>query len=121
MPVTARLRRVLDDEPSTEAELRTLSEQADAWARTLRAQIQSSELRLRALTADAATPLAEIAGELRRVETLRPELAELEGLLAELEGRARELRTGWLMHQASSANSADAPLTRASADRSRAN
>jgi chromosome segregation ATPase len=112
LPLTQRLRRVLDDEPATEAELRSLSEQADAWARTLQAQIQSCERRLRELTADPATPLAEIAGELRRVESLRPELDELHGLLDELETRARELRTGWLLRRASSTNPLDEPLTR---------
>jgi hypothetical protein len=112
LPLTVRLRRVLDDEPATEAELRLLSEQADAWARTLGAQIQSSERRLRELTVDPATSLAEIAVELRRVETFRPELDELRGLLDELETRARELRTGWLLRQASSTNALDEPLTR---------
>jgi hypothetical protein len=113
MPLAARLRRVLDDEPSTEAELRTLSEQADAWARALQAQIEGSERRLRELHSDPASPLADIAAELRRIETVRPELVELRSLLAELETRARELRTEWLLRQASSSNPADAPLTRA--------
>ena len=114
-PLTVRLRRVLDDEPATEAELRTLSEQADAWARALQAQINGSERRLRELHRDPASPLADIAAELRRVETLRPELDELRSLLAELEARARELRAGWLLRQAST-NPLDAPLTRAGLD-----
>ena len=44
-----RLREVLRDEPPTESELRSLSEQADGWARALDAQIQESERRLREL------------------------------------------------------------------------
>ena len=97
--LTARLREVLADQPATEGELRTLSEQADAWVRTLQAQIQASERRLRELTADPATALTEIAAELRRVETLSPELVEMRSLLSELEKRARELRTMWLLQQ----------------------
>jgi hypothetical protein len=43
--------------------------------------------------------LAAIAGELRRVDALRPQLAEVRGLLADLDVRARELRTEWLSRQ----------------------
>jgi hypothetical protein len=100
--LTARLRDVLSDRPVTEAELRALSEQADGWARTLHGQIHASERRLRELVSDPASPLAEIAVELRRVETLRPELDEFSRLLAELEARAHELRGAWLSRQAGS-------------------
>jgi hypothetical protein len=117
MPVNERLRRVLDeDEAATEGELRTLAEQADGWARALKAQIQGSERRLRELHADPASPLADIAAELRRVETLRPELEELRALAIELEIRTRELRTRWLLRQAESTSLRDAPLTRAARD-----
>jgi hypothetical protein len=91
-----RLREVLGDEPATESELRALGEQADAWARTVQAQTESSERRIEALAADPDAPLAEIADELRRLTKLRPALAEMTGLLAELETRTRELRTAWL-------------------------
>jgi hypothetical protein len=94
--LAARLRDVLTERPVTEAELRKLSEQADGWARTLEGQIHASERRLRELVADPASPLAEIAAELRRVEILRPELEEFRSLLAELELRAHELRGAWL-------------------------
>jgi hypothetical protein len=104
--LTTRLRELLADRPATESDLRTLSEEADAWARALKAQIDGSERRLRELTADPASPLAEIASELRRVETLRPELNELQSLLDELERRARELRTEWLLRQAQSTHAA---------------
>src|SRR5262249_9621764 len=95
-----RLKEILDGEPSTEAELRGLWEQADARARLVRAQIRSAERRLRTLTNDPASPLTEIAGELRRLETLKPEFTELRGLLRGLATRARELRTAWLLEQA---------------------
>jgi len=105
--LTARLREVLADQPATEGELRTLSEQADAWVRTLQAQIQASERRLRELTADPATPLTEIAVELRRVETLRPELVEMRSLLSDLAKRAHELRAAWLKQTRSSGAGSD--------------
>jgi hypothetical protein len=99
-----RLREVRDrGRPTTETELRTLSEQADAWARAVSAQIQASERRIRRLTANPASSLAQIAGELRRVEKLRPQLNEVQSLLTELEERARQLRTEWLLSQASAA------------------
>jgi hypothetical protein len=98
-----RLREVRDRRPATESELRTLTEQADAWARAVSAQIQASERRIRRLTANPASSLAQIAGELRRVERLRPQLNEVRSLLADLEDRARQLRTEWLLSQATSA------------------
>ena len=100
--LTARLRDVLGDRPSTEAELRSLSEEADAWARTLRAQIESSEEKVRRMSADPHGPLAPIASELRRIESLRPELVEVTSLMDELERRARTMRTEWLMRQVDS-------------------
>jgi hypothetical protein len=100
-----RLREVLERRPATESELRTLAEQADAWARTINGQIQASERRLRRLSANPASSLAQIAAELRRVDTLRPQLHEVRSLLTDLENRARELRTEWLLSQATSAPS----------------
>ena len=97
-----RLRDVANSRPATEAELRTLAEQADAWARTLSGQIDGSERRLRRLTTNPASSLAQIAAELRRVEKLRPQLEEVRLLLVDLEDRARELRTQWLLAQATS-------------------
>jgi len=91
-----QLRDVLGDQPVTEAELRTLSERADGWARTLEGQIHASERRLRDFAADPASSLAEIAAELRRVEALGPELAEVRSLLDGLEQRAHRLRSAWL-------------------------
>jgi hypothetical protein len=98
-----RLREVRDrTTPATESELRVLSEQADAWARTVEGQIHSSERRIARLTSNPASSLAQIAAELRRVETLRPQLREVRSLVADLESRARELRTHWLLTQATS-------------------
>ena len=101
-----RLREVLDDRPATESELRTLSEQADAWARTVSGQIESSERRIRRLEQNPASSLAQLASELRRVEQLRPQLNEVRDLLANLEERARQVRTAWLLSQATSRRSA---------------
>ncbi len=101
-----RLREVLDDRPATESELRTLSEQADAWARTVSGQIESSERRIRRLEQNPASSLAQIASELRRVEQLRPQLDEVRRLKSDLEERARQVRTEWLLSQATSRRSA---------------
>jgi hypothetical protein len=98
-----RLREVRDRRPATESELRTLKEQAEGWARAVGGQISSSERRIRRLSANPASSLAQIAAELRRVERLRPQLNEVRSLLATLEERARELRTEWLLSQATSA------------------
>jgi len=98
-----RLQEVLDRRPATEAELRSLKEQAEGWERALSGQLESSERRLRRLNANPASSLAQIASELRRVEKLRPQLTEVRLLLDELEQRARQLRTEWLLSQATSA------------------
>jgi hypothetical protein len=98
-----RLREVLDRRPATETELRTLKEQAEGWQRAVSGQLEASERRLRRLNANPASSLAQIASELRRVEKLRPQLDEVRSLLGDLENRARELRTEWLLSQATSA------------------
>ena len=101
-----RLREVLANQPVTETELRGLIEQADGLVRTLGAHMAGSERRLTELTADPDSSLAEIAMELHRVDGLRPRLEEARILLRDLEARARELRTSWLIRQA------EDPLTR---------
>jgi hypothetical protein len=95
-----RLREVLANQPVTETELRGLIEQADGLVRTLGAHMAGSERRLTELTADPDSSLAEIATELHRVDGLRPRLDEARALLRDLEARARELRTSWLIRQA---------------------
>jgi chromosome segregation ATPase len=97
-----RLREVLDDRPATESELRALSEQAEAWARAIGAQLASSERRIQRLNQNPASSLAQLASELRRVERLRPQLKEVQAMLDGLERRARQVRTEWLLSQATS-------------------
>jgi hypothetical protein len=97
--LTARLRQTVARGSLTETELRELTSQADGWARALRAEIRASERRLRRLTDDDASGLAEIAAELRRFESLRPQLGEVDGLVAELDEIARRMRTAWLRGQ----------------------
>jgi hypothetical protein len=91
-----RLRDVVDGQPVTEAELRRLTEEGGAWVLILGAQLARSERRLAELTSDPTSSLAEIAAAFRRVNELSPDLDELQGLLAELQGRAREFRAAWL-------------------------
>jgi hypothetical protein len=92
---------VLRNESATEGELRTLGEQADGWARVLRAQIHAGEQRLQRLNGDPASPLADIAAELRLLDALRAETIELSSLTGELDRRSRELRAEWLVRQTS--------------------
>ena len=99
----ARLREVLRDRPVTEAQLRALGEETDGWVRVLRGQVEASERELDRLAADPASSIAELAVELRRVDRLYPTLSEAEALLARLELRARQLRSGWLLEQAAAA------------------
>src|SRR4051794_40071475 len=99
LALLTRLREVLGDQPVTEAELRTLTEQADGLVRALGAQLASSERRVDELNADVESSLTEIAAELHRVEALRPRLDEARSLLADLDLRARQLRTAWLLRR----------------------
>jgi len=94
-----RLRRIVAGDRVTEAELRTVAEQADGLARSLTAQLDASELRLAELADDPDSSIAEVAGELRRVERLRPDVVQVRNLLRALERRAKEHRTEWLLHQ----------------------
>src|SRR5947209_18632424 len=94
-----RLREVVAGAPATEVDLRRLADEADAWARTLEAQIRASEHRLAGLVADPSSSLTTVAAELRRLEKLRPELDDLRAQLEGLERRARQLRTPSLLQQ----------------------
>jgi hypothetical protein len=91
-----RLRAVLDTEPVTEAELRKLAEKGRACLLIMAGELRRNEERLTELGSDPASSLTEVAACLRCVNELRPDLRELETLLAELEGRAREFRASWL-------------------------
>ena len=97
-----RLRQVVAGQVATEPELRALADQAGGWARTTRGRLQAAEGRLTALNADPASPLSEIAAEVRRVDGLSRELGEIHELTEGLERRTRELRTAWLKHHAES-------------------
>ena len=78
----------------------------DSYSDPVSGQIESSERRIRRLNQNPASSLSQIASELRRVEQLRPQLHEVRSLQAELEARARQVRTEWLLSQATSRRSA---------------
>jgi hypothetical protein len=94
----ARVRAVLDGRPATEAELRRLFEEGRACALILDGQLEKVERKLGELASDPESSIAELAAAFRRVNELRPGLAELDELLAELDKRAREFRASWLLH-----------------------
>ncbi len=95
-----RLRQIAAERPTTESELRSVTERARELAETIDDAVATSEARLTELAAAPDSSLVEAAGELRRVERLRPTLGELRELLEVLDERARRLRTEWLLHQA---------------------
>lgn len=103
LALTKRLRDVVSGDQTTESELRALADQAGGWERAVAAQLRAAEDRLGKLNGDPASPLAEMAAEIRRVEMLKRELDEARTLLAGLEDRTRELRTSWLKYHAESA------------------
>jgi hypothetical protein len=92
----ARVRAVLDGRPVTEAELRKLFEEGQACALILDGQLEKGERKLGELASDPESSIAELAAAFRCVNELRPDLVELDELLAELDKRAREFRTSWL-------------------------
>lgn len=100
LALVTRLRQVVAGEVATEAELRALDDEAGGWLRATEAHLQAAEERLTTLNSDPAAPLAEIATEVRRVESLARERDEARGLIHGLERRTRELRTAWLKHHA---------------------
>ncbi|HVD26365.1 MAG TPA: hypothetical protein VNB86_10265 [Gaiellaceae bacterium] len=97
-----RVRVVLDDPERlvTEAELRKLSEEGRGMSRILGAELQRLEQHLAELDSDPASPFGAIGPAFRRVHDFREHLAELDGLLTELEDRARQVRTSRLMESA---------------------
>jgi hypothetical protein len=100
LALVVRLRRVVAGELATESELRSLADGADGLLRSTEAQLHAAEARLTNLNADRASPLVEIAAEVRRVEALSRRRNEARRLLEGLERRTRELRTAWLKHDA---------------------
>jgi hypothetical protein len=97
-----RVRAVLKNKPVTETELRALTDQVDGLVRVLGAQLDASEARLTELAGEPDSSLTLIAGELHRVDVLRPQLEQASALLRDLDARARALRTSWLLGQADS-------------------
>jgi hypothetical protein len=98
-PVKKGIRKVLEDpqRPVTEAELRKLSEEGRACMLILGAELERLEHRLAELDRDPGSSLGAIADAFRRVHDFRAHLEELDGLLSALEGRAREVRTSWML------------------------
>jgi hypothetical protein len=92
----ARVRAVLDRRPVTESELRRLIEEGRACALILDARLAGLERRIAELSVDPASSLADIAGHVRAVNELRPDVEELHCLLTDLDGLAREFRASWL-------------------------
>ena len=102
LALTARLREVVGGQSAAESELHALADHASGLERALEAQVRASEKRLAKLNADPASPLTEIASELRRVDSLIGQLDEARTLATGLERRTREIRTAWLKHHAES-------------------
>jgi hypothetical protein len=97
--VKERIRKVLEDpeRPVTEAELRKLSEEGRACTLILGAELERLEHRLAELDGDPDSSLGAIADAFRRVHEFRVHLEELDGLRSALDGRAREVRTSWML------------------------
>lgn len=97
-----RLRQILAERPTTEAELRSLSERAAELERELVDELEASEARLDLLAERDDSPIAETAALLRRVDAARADLDRVRAVLENLDERARRLRSEWLLNQASS-------------------
>jgi hypothetical protein len=91
-----RLRAVLDGQPVTEAELRALTEQADACTLILSGLLAHAKRRLERLSANPTSSLAKLAATFRTLTEIETDLDELAGLIARLRVRARESRASWL-------------------------
>src|SRR5437588_2533982 len=100
LALTSRLREVVAGESAAESELQELADHGSGLVRALDAQVRASEQRLAKLNGDPASPLAEIASELRRVDALIGQVDEARSLVEGLERRTREIRTAWLKHHA---------------------
>jgi hypothetical protein len=92
-----RLREVLDDpsRPVTEAEFRALQDEGRACTGLMGAELRRLERRLAAFDNDPQTSLAPLAEVFRRVRDFRAHVEELEGLMAALDARARQVHTSW--------------------------
>ena len=92
-----RVRHVLDEpqRPVTEAELRKLLDEGRACRLLLGAELERLERRLGKADGDPDSSLGEIAEAFRRVHDFREHVDELDGLMAALDDRAREVRSSW--------------------------
>jgi hypothetical protein len=92
-----RLRDVLAEprRPITEAELRKLADEGRACRLLLAAELKRLERRLGKADGDPHSSLGEIAEAYRRVHDFRVHVEELDGLMAALDDRAREVRSSW--------------------------
>jgi hypothetical protein len=92
-----RLRDVLAEprRPVTETELRKLSDEGRACRLLLGAELERLERRLGKADGDPHSSLGEIADAYRRVHDFRKHVGELDGLMAALDTRAREVRSSW--------------------------
>jgi predicted RNase H-like nuclease (RuvC/YqgF family) len=79
--------------------LRRLKSGRTSWTRRCYGCGLATADELRNADPGGESSFAEIAAELQRVETLRPKLEEARSLMEDLETRARELRTAWLLRQ----------------------
>ena len=97
-----RIRAVLEDPERlvTEAELRKLSDEGKGMRRILAAELLRLEQRLAELDSDPESPFGAIGPAFRRVHDFREHVGELDGLLAALEARARQVRTSRLLESA---------------------
>jgi hypothetical protein len=95
-----RLHSVLEDPERrvTEAELRRLAEEGNAFSRILRAELERFERRLAERDSDPASSLGAIADAFRRVHDLRAHVDELDALLTALDDRARDVRASRVLH-----------------------
>jgi len=99
-----RLREALDGERLvTEVEVRRFADEGRACTLMLRAELNRGEEKLRALDADPASSLVDIAATFRDVSDLRRDLEELETMLTDLHEQARASRAAWLTASARSA------------------
>jgi hypothetical protein len=94
-----RIRTVLGDPQRlvTEAELRKLADAGRAYSMILGAELERLEHRLAEVDTAPDSPLGAFAATYRRVHDFREHVAELDGLLSELDDRARAMRTSWLL------------------------
>src|SRR5262245_53845263 len=96
------MRAVVNGQSATETELRILSERAETWVRLLESRLETSERKLDEIAGRVDVRLREAVVELRQASEIPPRIQQLRKLQAQLDLRARELRSHWLARQSSS-------------------